>query len=283
MTGDSGTPLSSRGVTPSARQPSEPPAPRDWETVTFAEPFDRPPVLLTDTQPTADPAGDIQVRNVTRAGFETRIDGSGSVGYLAVEPGDLTVRGRRGVAGRASVDGRGTVGFDRSFRDRPVTLVSARTPEEGSVAVSRAGTDGLTVAGAGSVGYLALQPGGLHASESSSVRVPTVESRVQSRWEHLTEQAGTGDLLPDQPPGVAGVEPLATGHEFVKSQLLDSYERFVLFGHTHVPDRGDRYANAGPWTTRGPSVTENNYIEILDGEVTVWDWSGPGERAPLFD
>jgi len=258
-------------------------SPDGWETVTFAEPFDRLPAVLTDTQPTGrGMPKEVRVRNITRAGFEARLDGPGSVGYLAVEPGDLTARGRRGVAGRAAVDGRGTVGFDRTFRNRPVALVSAQTPGRGSVAAPQVETDGLTVAGDGVVGYLALQPGGLQASVSSTVSVPAVESQVQAGWERLAEQSAV-DTLPDQPPGVAGSEPLATGHESVKSQLLDTYERFVVFGHTHVPDRGDRYANAGPWTTRGPNVTENNYVEILDGEVTVWDWSGPGEREPLFE
>jgi predicted phosphodiesterase len=283
----------------------------DWQTVTFEEPFGAAPVVFATVQTTlADRPrarrdardsreADVsvpQIRNVTEMGFEVRIDGDAEVGFAAVERGDITTRGRHGVAGVDSVEGTDAVGFDRAFADTPAVFAAPQAAT-GGPAVAASGSvgpaatevslqtaDGTPASGA--VGYLALTGDGpLHASTSSTVPTPDLERRFRSEWQRRLDASDEylGSAVPEQPPTMAGLEPMATGHEDIKNALLEKYEEFVLFGHTHVPDLGDRYANTGSWTDRSPdSEPQRTYVEIIDGDATVWDWS-PDGREKLYD
>jgi len=241
----------------------------DWQTVTFAEPFDSPPVVLADVQttgarvrsgrtrvrrPARRSTGDPRIRNVTPMGFDLRLDGRATVGFAAVERGDISAYGRTGVAG---------VGNDglRSF-DGPV-FTTAQTPGDAS-------------------GYLALAgEGPLRASDSTTVTTPDAERLVRSEWQRRLERADLTlpEQLTERPPGMVGLEPMSGDDESIKDSLLDTYEEFVVFGHIHRPQVGDRYANTGSWTSRSPnSEPENTYLEIQDGEVTLWDWTPDGSE-----
>jgi predicted phosphodiesterase len=258
----------------------------DWQTVTFEEAFDTPPVVLTNVQSTGRglrPAGSgpvrarrygsggtdsaPQVRNVTELGFEVRVDGRADIGFAAVERGDITLDGRRGVAGVGAVES-GALSLGRAFAGTPSVFTTPQTPSE-----------------SGSLGYLALTgDGGLYASASTTVPTPDAEQLLESEWQRRIDDAGLdADALPERPPGMAGLGPMAGEQDSIKESLLEKYEEFVVFGHTHIPGLGERYANSGSWTTRSPdSEPENTFLEIQDGDVTVWDWSPEG-REPLFE
>jgi predicted phosphodiesterase len=254
-----------------------------WQTVSFTEPFDTPPVVLVDSQSRGLRAGRRgrvrsrryrtggapQIRNVTELGFDVRLDGPGTVGFAAVEPGRITAGGRRGVAGVGATEEVRARSFGRAVADTASVLT---TPQ--------------TASADGPLGYLALTgEGPLHASESSTVVTADAEELLQSEWQQRLDAADVEPTaaLPDRPPGMAGLEPAAADDESVKDKLLDKYDEFVVFGHTHMPGLGDRYANSGSWTSRSPdSVPENTFLEIQSGDVTVWDWSS-GENDPLYE
>jgi predicted phosphodiesterase len=250
----------------------------NWQTVTFEDAFDAPPVVLTTVQATdrnryatrrgrySTETGTAQVRNVTEMGFEVRLDGRGDVGFAAIERGDVTVRGRRGVAGVGADSD--SLSVERAFADTPSMFVGPQTASDD-----------------GPVGYLALAgEGPLYASESSTLATPDAEELLQTEWQRRIDAADVDSAaLPEQPPGMAGLEPAASDDESIKESLLEKYEEFVVFGHTHMPGLGDRYANTGSWTARSPnSVPVNTFLEIQDGEVTVWNWSSDGNE-PLYE
>ncbi len=260
-----------------------------WQTVSFTEPFDAPPVVFTSAgsgsrgrvRPTdvrAGPTPDsVQVRNVTELGFDVRLDGAArTVGFAAVGSGGLTVRGQRGEVGVSSVGTAGTIGFDRTFLDRPAVLAAPQTAGP-SLATEGIDTGGVSVTSTGptEVGYLALEGGGpLYTADSTTIDTPDLEARYRAAWQSLVDDADLNDVAPAQPPAMAGVEPIATSQESVKEILLDSYDEFVVAGHTHLPGVDERYANSGCWTGRSPdSIVENTYLEIIDGEVTLNEFS----------
>ena len=245
----------------------------DWQTVTFAEPFDSPPVVVADVQTargrrvtpgrTRRPArrstavsARPTVRNVTPMGFELRLDGRAEVGFTAVERGDISAHGRQGIAGVGAAD-------DLWSFDTPV-FTTAQTS-----------SGGVT-------GYLALAGDSpLRASDSTTVTTPDAERLVRSEWQRRLQRADltVPESLSEQPPGMVGLEPMSGDDESITDSLLDTYEEFVVFGHVHRPQVGDRYANSGSWTSRSPSSEpENTYLEIQDGEVTLWDWSPDGRE-----
>jgi UDP-2,3-diacylglucosamine pyrophosphatase LpxH len=244
-----------------------------WQTVSFAEPFDTPPVVLVDEQSRGGlragrgvrsrrhRAGGPEIRKVTELGFEVRLDRPGEIGFAAVEPGDITADGRRGVAGVGGIS-------TRLLADTTSVITTPQTASDD-----------------GPVGYLALTGAGpLQASESTTVATIDAERRLQAEWQQRLEAAGVESTaaVPDSPPGMAGLEPAAADDGSIKSKLLDKYDEFVVYGHTHMPGLGDRYANSGSWTSRSPeSVPENTFLEIQDGDVTVWNWSSEGNE-PLY-
>ena len=203
--------------------------------------------------------------------------------------------------GGAVVEGAETVQFDRSFATSPTLLAGAQvdsgepvfptvegTDTDGAAVTIRNG-DGETVPHI--LGYVALDgTGPLQASESSTVDTTAVEGLPTDEW----AQAGFGTdngFLPlpeeppediDEPPAMAGMEPAFIGHDSVTENLLDMFEEFVVFGHTHAPDLGERHVNTGAWTSRGSPQPANTDAEIDGGDVTVWDWSPEG-REKLFD
>lgn len=83
-----------------------------WTTVTFAEPFDTVPVVFaTQLLATSTYATTARVRNVTKTGFELRIQkeatvttvpGNESVSYFAIAPGTGMMDGRKVVVGRTA-------------------------------------------------------------------------------------------------------------------------------------------------------------------------------------
>ena len=254
-----------------------------WQTVSFAEPFDSTPVVLADVQtagrtragrdirfgrlPRRSDTPALRVRNVTELGFEVRVRGTAEVGFAAVEPGDISVRGRHGVADVGAVT-PDSPSFGRVFAETPTLF-------------SNAGV----VSDPGSTGYVALTGDGpLYVSASTALSTPDAEAMLRSEWEQRVDAAGIDpDAVPEQPPGMAGLEPTSADDGSIRETLLDTYEEFVIYGHTHMPGLGERYANSGSWTGRSPdSEPENTFIEIQDGAVTVWDWS-PDGKSVLYE
>lgn len=293
----------------------------EWVSVSFDEAFDQRPIVLADVQTADDDAWSPRfggepatpavpdVRNVRPSGFQVRLreDGSGvsspaEVGFLAVERGRPTVQGRRVEAADNVISESGPLGLDREFADTPTLLAAPQTAVTDAPvlpAYEQVGPDSahLTLRDAtgtpvsGTVGYLALGgTGPLLATESTAVPTVNAESRLESKWHTILDEE---DELPlpepippeslDSPPAMAGLEPKFLGHDAVRDNLLDMYEEFVVFGHTHMPDLGDRHANSGAWTSRRSGDTpENTYVEIDGGQVTVWN-STPTGREKLFE
>ncbi|WP_049922428.1 metallophosphoesterase [Halopiger djelfimassiliensis] len=114
----------------------------------------------------------------------------------------------------------------------------------------------------------------------------------ENTWDDLTENLDIVELL-EQPPPVDDddYEPDAAGErppaaDTVTNELLDEYEEFVVFGHTHYTELGDRFVNTGAWTERRaaelPTRPQNTYVEIENGDVRVLDWSENGSSV-LFE
>jgi hypothetical protein len=117
----------------------------DWQTVTFAEPFDSPPVVIADVQTTGPRvrsgrtpvrrsarrstavAGRPRIRNVTSMGFDLRPDGSAAVGFAAVERGEISAHGRTGATGVGDDALRSSTGrCSRQHRPRMTQVATSR-------------------------------------------------------------------------------------------------------------------------------------------------------------
>jgi len=232
------------------------------------------------------------------------------VGYVAIEPRTGKNNGipfEVGKTGDTVTDSWHTVGFDQSYGSEPLFLASIgtydgadpvglrhRNKDASGVDVfleEEQSEDDETGHATENVHYLAAEsPGRLYASHSTA---------FTDWWEHVTDDAWnvwddvtsnvdvpTNDLILDNPPMMAGLEQEGqSGPGIVTKNLLDTYSEYVVFGHTHVPAKGDRYVNSGAWTSRsganlsGGSSAENTYVEIKDGGVTVYDWSSSGSTV----
>jgi len=281
----------------------------EWVTVTFEEPFGSTPVVLADVQtPDTDsrPLWDTtpaaaRVRNVSATGFEVRVDtpaGEGpttrEVGYAATDSG--LVGTADGLIESISADTSGnqfqSVQFSRQFDRSPTVLAGLQSARNEGVVVPRlasvdaAGVE-LTLQGenreplasAEDVGYLALGPGTITALDSS-VSGESVGTDATAEWQSILAESPvlSPEAMPEYPSPLAGTGPGVGTHDTITTRMLDLFpDRFVLFGHTHTPDLGERHANAGAWTGRSNSI-ENNYVEIVDGDVTVWNWSPDGSE-----
>jgi len=316
----------------------------EWQTVTFAAPFEHPPAVFTavqetgaGTEPVASPANrhretgvghrrrapgagtrqrgedefdvvgapvSVQVRNVTEMGFDLRLAATTEplpqeVGVVAVEQGTASLGEGHIEVGVPGDTGGGELPLsldslpgeaDQVFAGPQSTgtavgpaLTRLSTDGDGAVSVSVLAGDGTPVSE--TVGYLAATDAGPIAASSSTALDPDPDTAFQQEWETLLA-SDDGTLVgaaPDVSPTAGLLEPTFVGQQSTTESLLDLFEEFVVFGHTHRPDLGERHVNSGSWTNRSPdSVPQNTYVEIDQGEITVWDWS-PGGREPVFE
>lgn len=283
----------------------------EWKTVWYDASFNAPPVVIADLQTDSgggwfssgpDPMQP-QIRNVTNSHFEVRLrkyDGSEpdeqELGWVAFEPGTVSVEGGGvDVSNSLSIGGGGThVGFDHSFHHIPVFLAGVQSGETAEPTFLR--HDGLSTNGAyltlqgeatlsppsESVGYVAIRGyDEVYATQTSLVEDDNRETELQQRWNETVQSANlsTSDA-PDEMP--------RTDAQFVstdvKSNLLSDYDEFVIASHTHVPELDGRYVNTGAWTERrNPDyLPQNVFVEIQQGDVTVWSWNHSGNDV-LFD
>ncbi|EMA42420.1 metallophosphoesterase family protein, partial [Halobiforma nitratireducens] len=115
---------------------------------------------------------------------------------------------------------------------------------------------------------------------------------AEGHWSRLTDDLDTA-VVPEEAPPVDGTarEPTVAGErpsvaETVTNGLLEEYDEFVLFGHTHYAELGEQFVNTGAWTERGvtdyPDRPQNTFVQIDAGDVRVLEWSD-GETSVLFE
>lgn len=234
----------------------------------------------------------VQVRNVTRDGFELRVDETAEtrVGYVATDRGWDGVGDGIMHAGITETDGMADVlTTDGDTPDHAVAMAQTESERAAVVNLSVDKTTADIVDGDGSgsvddsggqyaqtVGYLAFENVGTFDART------TPKETLKAHWEQAldTDAELSGDP-PDEPPVIAGFEPLFQTQS-IANNLLEAYDEFIVFGHTHRPELSTRHANAGSWTTRGNPPKMNTYLEIIDGQVSGWDWSPEG-RELLFE
>jgi UDP-2,3-diacylglucosamine pyrophosphatase LpxH len=80
------------------------------------------------------------------------------------------------------------------------------------------------------------------------------------------EEVDMGNLDPDS-------DARETRRETITEAVDAMYDEYVLFGHTHIPEVADTYANSGSWTDRrAEEIESDTYLEIENGEVEVAEW-----------
>ncbi|ELY93552.1 metallophosphoesterase [Natrialba chahannaoensis JCM 10990] len=115
---------------------------------------------------------------------------------------------------------------------------------------------------------------------------------AEDHWSQLTDDLDAA-VVPAEAPPVDGTdhEPTAASSrprvaETVTNGLLETYDEFVLFGHTHYAELGERFVNTGAWTERGvtdyPDRPQNTFVQIDAGDVQVLEWSDDGTSV-LFE
>lgn len=254
-----------------------------------------------DIGPVDDPVS-VQVRNVTQMGFELRLAAETEpvpheIGFVAMEPGRTVLGDGLVEVGVPGVTGGGAlaVEFD-GLLDDPDQIIAA--PQSTTTGVgptltrlsAQAGEASMSVvAGDGSpvsetVGYLAAGDVGHISARSSTAVASDPDALLEEEWASFLESDHViaPDEVPETAPDAGLLDPLFVSHQGTRETLLDMFDEFVVFGHTHRPDLGERYVNSGSWTDRSPSsVPQNTYVEIDQGDITVWDWT-PGGREPVF-
>jgi UDP-2,3-diacylglucosamine pyrophosphatase LpxH len=240
----------------------------------------------------------VQVRNVTGMGFELRLAAESEalahdVGFVAIERGTATLGDglvEVGVPGTTQ-GGSLSVEFDSPLDTADQVLAGPQTATGGPALTRHSGlSDGETsvsvVAGDGTpaaetVGYLAARDVGPIVASSSTAVESDPDTVLQQEWEALlaSDHVVSPDDQPPESPTAGLLDPRYVGQQSTRSTLLDMFEEFVVFGHTHRPELGDRYVNSGSWTARSPSsVPQNTYVEIDPDEITVWNWSPEGSE-----
>lgn len=245
----------------------------------------------------------VQVRNVTQMGFEMRLAAerepvAHDVGFVAIERGTATLGdGLVEVGVPGSTDGEAlSVEFERLPGEPDQVFAGPQTATTDGPTLTRLegrGRDGVSVsvvAGGGrpvseTVGYLATEGVGSIPASASTALEDDPDAVLKQEWETLLDSGPV--LSPEDAPGdvpTAGLlDPQFVSTQNTTESLLDMFEEFVVFGHTHRPDLGERHVNSGSWTSRSPdSVPQNTYVEIDQGDITVWDWSPEG-REPVFE
>ena len=281
----------------------------EWTSVTFDAGFGSTPVVManvqtpdTDSRPLWQTTPAIaRVRNVSASGFEVRVETpegepvtEREVGFVATEEGltgslDGLIES---VSADASGDSVQSVQFSREFEDTPTVLAGLQTAESdrpaipevehldtGGVELTLEGEDGTAVSSGESVSYLALGPGTITSKSTTAASTDT--AAIREEWQNIVESSDVlpTEEMPDTPPGLPLEEGQVSAQATTTENLLDLFpDRFVVFGHTHVPDLGERHVNSGSWTERTSSIN-NTFVEIVDGAVTVWDWSPSGKEV----
>ena len=286
-----------------------------WRSVSFGAAFDDPPAVFAAVQDGADPrrggravahdrrpghgAGPVavQVRNVTEMGFELRLTAgtpSREVGFVAIERGTVTLGdGLVDVGVPGATDGMAlSVSFDsllgepdqlfagpQSTTAEEPALTGVSTGDGAGASVSVLDAEGTPLSE--TVGYLAATGVGSIPASSSTAVESDPDAVVAEEWPSLlqSDHAVSAGDAPETVPSAGLLDPLFVSHQGTKDSLLDMFEEFVVFGHTHRPDLGERHVNSGSWTGRSPdSVPQNTYVEIDQGVITVWDWSPDGRE-----
>lgn len=283
----------------------------EWHTVTFPSEFASTPIVLADVQTPDAQARPLwnttpaiaRVRNVSPSGFDVRVEtpegervSEREVGFVATEPGLVGAEdGLIESFTTTDVDGDvRSVSFSREFEEDPTVIASLQTAASDRPAIPRIeqldargvdislqGENGTAVNAGESVSYLALGTGRITALDTTAASSAAFEASLESEWQRIVESSDvlSWDQVPDTPPGMAGSGRHVSTTSTTTSNLLDIFpDRFVVFGHTHSPDLGERHVNSGSWTGRSSSL-QRTYVEIDAGEVTVWDWEPDGREV----
>jgi predicted phosphodiesterase len=243
----------------------------------------------------------VQVRNVTEMGFEMRLASNGKtlphdVGFVAIERGTASFGDGLVEAGVVEPSGGETPLEFGALPGEPDHVFAGTQSSDGAsgpafversagskAAVSVVSEDGTPRSE--TVGYLAAAGVGPISASSSTAIEQDPDAVLQQEWEKLldSEQVVSAGDTPQATPTAGLLDPLSVSQQGTTDNLLDMFEEFVVFGHTHRPDLGERHVNSGSWTSRSPSsVPQNTYVEIDAGDVTVWNWS-PDGREPLYE
>jgi UDP-2,3-diacylglucosamine pyrophosphatase LpxH len=245
----------------------------------------------------------VQVRNVTEMGFDLRLAAETEplpheVGVVAIARGTAALGGGSVEVGVPGDTGGGElpVSFDSLPGDPDQMFAGPQSTTAAGPALTRLSVGGggdasvSVLAGDGTpvsetVGYLAADGVGLVSASSSTALESDPDTVLQQEWETLLASDGPVPVgeAPEVSPTAGLLDPVFAGQQSTRENLLEMFDEFVVFGHTHRPDLGERYVNSGSWTNRSPdSVPQNTYVEIDQGDITVWDWS-PGGREPVFE
>lgn len=274
-----------------------------WSGVEFDRPFETTPVVVATVQNEAlterETHAEVAVREVTREGFEIRCDphdgqfAREDVGYVAIPPGRMSVGEVVVDAKTVTVDEEASpqAAFDGpdhtpTFTTEYVASEPAESVEDRNSFLDFDERDGAerTVGALRFYGTGTIAP---PAPERHDRQTAELEAAVNDELTRMLAGAGTDVAadLTDGPTSLSGFEPNFDRHEYILETLLDENpDAFVVFGHTHTAQLGDRWVNSGAWTSRGvpDDLPENTYVEIDGGDVTVWDWTPEG-RSVLFD
>jgi UDP-2,3-diacylglucosamine pyrophosphatase LpxH len=292
-----------------------------WSSVELTAGFDATPALFTQSQTynTGNLTGGSEpivtrTRDLTPGGFEVRVQeeeagddhATEQIGYVAVEPGTGSNDGTAFEAGLTAdtvTDSTHTIWWSNDYDSTPAFVADLASYDGLDPAGLRYGildqygvdvyveeeqsADDETDHYTERVSYLSFaSTGSIRSAHSTSTSNwwDGVTQDAFDAWDDVT--AGSGildDVVTTDPSMMAGLEAKGAATEgVVTSNLLDQFSRFVVFGHTHVPDKGDRYANSGSWTDRGGASLDgtdsktNTFVEILDGDVSVKSWSSDG-------
>jgi UDP-2,3-diacylglucosamine pyrophosphatase LpxH len=292
-----------------------------WSSVELTAGFDATPAVFTESQTynTNNLAGGSEpivtrTRNAGPGGFEVRVQeeeagddhATETIGYVAVEPGTGTNDGtpfEAGVTPDTVTDDTHTVWFDTDFASAPACVADLQSYDGPDPAALRftyldqygvdlfveeeASSDDETSHTSERVSYLAFEStGGVYSAHTTthSNWWDWVTQDAYDAWDGFTSDSDIiSDVVTGDPSMMAGLESKGAATDgVVTSNLLDQYSRYVVFGHTHVPDKGDRYVNSGAWTDRGGASLDgsdsetNTFVEIVDGDVSVKSWSSTG-------
>jgi UDP-2,3-diacylglucosamine pyrophosphatase LpxH len=129
--------------------------------------------------------------------------------------------------------------------------------------------------------------GNSRQNEALCVTDDETASAMDSFWNKIVSRSVAFDLLsPRQPlltrpsirslehlsdPGVLSKDNGKNIKDAIVERIKREYDDYVIFGHTHLPEKQATYANCGSWTAK-----ENTYIVVEEGEVELKRWSGGG-------
>lgn len=85
-----------------------------------------------------------------------------------------------------------------------------------------------------------------------------------ARKPQLIARPSLGTIANLNNPNILATQPERERADRIRNRIQSVYDEFVIFGHTHIPQIGDGYANCGSWT-----LDENTYIQIDEEQVDL--------------